>query len=93
MTKRKSKTLRFYPSELTCTIEVASDACQEIYRLLDSTLFEEFKTSAILTRGYASEHCAHFKVKVGPGDQEKLKNLISKFCREQKLVLLQGAKQ
>lgn len=93
MAKRKTKTLGFYKWEVIFRIEVASDICRKIFHLLEDALFKEFNTAAVLTRAYANENCAHFRIKVDPGDQEKLIKLISKFCREQKLVLLQDANQ
>ncbi len=90
MAKRKRKVLRFYQWEIIFGIEVASDGCQEIYRHLEDALFCEFNTSAVLKRTYADEDRAHFSITIGPGNQEKLQNLILKFCQEQKLSLLQG---
>jgi len=90
MSKGKSKSVRFYPSELTCVIVVDSDASLKIYRLLEDALFEEFNTTAVLSRTHADEDWVHFSVKVALKDQEKLQNLILKFCQEQRLSLLQS---
>jgi len=93
MAKRKRKVLKFYQWEIIFRIEVASDGCQKIYRNLEDALFCEFNTNAVLKKTYANEDCVHFSITVGPGDQEKLINLISKFCRKQRLILFKDAKK
>jgi hypothetical protein len=93
MAKRKSETLRFYPWEVVYGVEVTSKTCQKIYRFLEDALFSEFNTAAVLSRAYADENCARFRVTIDPKDQEKLKKLILKFCQKQRLVLRQDDKQ
>ncbi len=93
MANRRSRMLRFYEWEVIFGIEVSSDIYRKIFRLLEDALFSEFKTNAVIMVAYADENKARLRIKVDPGNQSKLINLITMFCREQKLLSRQGDKQ